>query len=123
MTFEEDIRLRQAFDREVGSFLQSLAGLTTGELELATGRVADRMLDSSSDCIQHTYGALSRVLHLCLEIRLAGAPKANRRQRGKLAQLITKGSAEFRGKKSHALATSIWKVKMSDYERQLEEWR
>ena len=123
MTFEEDIRLRQAFEKEVAGFLRTLAGLTTGELELAAGRVADWMLENSNKAALLDLGVRGRILHLYLEHRMASGFNAEPRQRKQLATLLSETHAESLGRKRHAAAISRWKKEKSDYERRLGKWR
>jgi hypothetical protein len=116
------VRQKHAAEQTLKEYLLFLSTMSNEEIEIAMGRLADILSDSSDVEVVSFMSLKGRVLKIYLDLRLSGLKKQKGRGRSnhKLGMNIFYAA---KGKAIHAQWMQRYQEAMCIYDRNFDEWR
>jgi hypothetical protein len=118
MSFEQMIIQRQAFRHDLREYLSFISAMSTDEIELALGRLADMLL-ASMDAQKMEIAIKGTVLKIYFDMRRSGKKSQSMIKRFALWSSMMRFRDE-EGRKSYARALQDWEQKYAAWKRHIQ---
>jgi len=129
MSYEEAVRAKHAFQNSLKEFFRYASAMTTEEVELAMGRIADRLSTANSEEARFHYQVKGTALKMYFDFRQAAnkshAMVLRLRLKSEMKEYFSELGAEeyVKQEKAHSKRYLAFKDAMADYWSKFEKWQ